>query len=113
MNTTQRTIEVKVFRFNPHVDQKPHFDHYKVPFVEGFTVSNVLQYINEEFDGGLAHYLSCRRGICTGCLVKVNGKAVLACTELVHDDITIEPVKSDRVIKDLITDTQKAAHKSG
>jgi len=103
MSNKQRTIKVKVFRFNPYSDKEPRFEVYKVPFVEGSTVSTVLQYINEEYDGGLAHYLSCRLGICTGCMVKVNGKTVLACTELVQGDITIEPVKSDGVVKDLVT----------
>ncbi len=66
-------------------------------------MSNALQHINEEYDGGLAHYLSCRRGICAECMVRVNGRVVLACTELVRGDITVEPVKKDRVVKDLVT----------
>lgn len=107
MSHEERTIGVKVFRFNPFVDRKPRYEVYRVPFIEGSTVSNLLQYINEEYDGGLAHYLSCRRGICTECMVRVNGRAVLACTELVHGDVTIEPVKQDRVIKDLVTSRTK------
>ena len=102
MSEKQGTIEVKVFRFNPYVDREARYEVYKVPFIEGSTVSNVLQYINEEHDGGLAHYLSCRRGICAECRVRVNGKVVLGCMELVRGDITIEPVTPDRVIKDLV-----------
>jgi len=98
----QRTIEIRVFRFNPYVDREARYETYKVPYIEGSTVSNVLQYINEEHDGGLAHYLSCRRGICAECMVRVNGKTVLGCMEIVRGDITIEPVTPDRVIKDLV-----------
>lgn len=109
MSEKQDIIEVKVFRFNPCVDRGPRYEVYKVPFIEGSTVSNVLQYINEEHDGGLAHYLSCRRGICAECIVRVNGKTVLGCMELVRGDITIEPVRPDRVIKDLVmSNTQEA-----
>jgi succinate dehydrogenase/fumarate reductase-like Fe-S protein len=97
-----RTVEVKVFRFNPSVDQEPRFEIHKVPLIEGSSVSNILQYINEEYDGGLAHYLSCRRGICAECMVKVNGKPALACTEIVRGDITIEPIKREWVIKGLL-----------
>jgi len=108
MTQEQRTVEVKVLRFNPFVEQEPHYEVYKIPFIEGSSVSNVLQQINEEHEGGLAHYLSCRRGVCAGCMVRVNGKAVLACTELVHGDMVIEPVKQDRVIKDLVVRGTKA-----
>ena len=96
------TIKVKVFRLNSSVESKARYDVYEVPFVEGASVSNVLQGINEEHDGGLAHYLSCRRGVCKGCMVRVNGKAVLACTELVQGDMVIDPVKKEWVIKDLL-----------
>lgn len=102
MSDEQRTIEVRIFRFNPCVDKESRHETYNVPYFEGYTVSNVLQYINEAYDGGLAHYLSCRRGICAECIVKVNGKVVLGCMEIVRGDITIEPVTPDRVIKDLL-----------
>jgi succinate dehydrogenase/fumarate reductase-like Fe-S protein len=98
----QRTIKVRVFRFNPALDREPRYDVFTVPYVEGSTVSNILQYLNEEHDGGLAHYLSCRRGICAECMVRVNGKAVLGCIEQVRGDVTIEPVAVERVIKDLL-----------
>ena len=103
MNRNPKTIEVRVFRLNPAIEKEPHYDVYRVPFVEGLSVSNVLQYINENYDGGLGHYLSCKRGLCQGCIVKVNNHVVLACTEIIHGDITIEPIKQDSVIKDLIT----------
>ena len=103
MNRKPETIEVRVFRFNPAFEEEPHYDVYRVPFVAGLSVSNVLQYINENYDGSLSHYLSCRRGLCLGCIVKVNNHVVLACTEIVHGDITIEPVTQDSVMKDLIT----------
>jgi succinate dehydrogenase/fumarate reductase-like Fe-S protein len=102
VSDNQHTIEVRVFRFNPSVERESRYEVYKVPYIEGSTVSNVLQYINEEYDGGLAHYLSCRRGICAECMVRVNGKAVLGCMEIVRGDITIEPVTRERVIKDLL-----------
>ncbi len=102
MSEPTRTIEVKVFRFNPSVDREPHYEIHRVPFTEGSSVSTILQYINEELDGGLAHYLSCRRGICAECMIKVNGKAVLACTEVVRGDMTIDPVRQEWVVKDLL-----------
>ncbi len=102
MNEERHTIQAKVFRYNPIVDQVPRYEVYVIPYTEGLSVSTVLQYINEEYDGGLAHYISCRRGICTECMVRVNGKVILGCMEIVQGDITIEPIKRDHVIKDLL-----------
>lgn len=99
---SRSTIKAEVWRYNPSTDPAPRFEKYDVPFQEGLSVSNVLEYVNENHDGGLAFYLSCRRGICGGCAVRVNGKVVLACTELVRDDVKIEPVDPDKVVKDLV-----------
>jgi len=95
-------IEIKIRRWSPEVDRKPHYQTYQVPYQEMMSVANALQYINEHFDGGLAYGLSCRNGLCMGCVMRVNGKAVLACKEIVKGDLIIEPLDEKRVIKDLI-----------
>ena len=102
MSNGAESIQVRVLRFNPFVDREPRYDVYRIPYVEGSSVSNVLEFICEEYDGGLAHYLSCRRGVCSGCMVRVNGKPVLACTEIVRGDMTIEPANRNRIVKDLV-----------
>ena len=48
------------------------------------------------------NYISCRRGICGGCVMKVNGKSKLACMEIVKGDIILEPINENRVIRDLL-----------
>ena len=103
MNET-REISVKVFRFNPRQGEtKSRMETYTVAIVEGGTsVMNVLHYISEHYDGGLAYYASCRRGACAGCAVRVNGKVRLACLEIVDGDLVLEPVAEDRVLKDLL-----------
>jgi len=93
---------VKVYRFNPAKNKEARYQTYAVPLAGQLSVLNVLQYITEHYDGGLAYYASCRIGKCTGCTVRVNGKSRLACTELVQGDLTLEPVSLDRVIKDLL-----------
>ena len=66
-----------------------------------------MRYISAQLDGSVAFYLSCRLGICKECMVKVNGKAKLACTEIVTGDIVLDPVAENSVIKDLICHTKK------
>ena len=98
----QRTIHVTVLRSSPGEGKEGKYVNYEVPFVPGWSVTNVLTYINENLDGGLSHYVSCRRGICGDCSVRVNGKPKLACMEIVTGDIKLEPLSKGRVIKDLV-----------
>ena len=85
----QKIIKVRIRRCKPAEGKKEEYTTYEVPIEKGWSVSNVLKYINEHVDGGLAHYLSCRRGICQECIVRVNGKPKLACMEMVFGDITL------------------------
>jgi succinate dehydrogenase/fumarate reductase-like Fe-S protein len=98
----QETITVNVRRYNPVEGKEVTYVTYEVPFEPGWSITNILNYINETFDGGLSHYVSCRRGICGECTVKVNGRPKLACMEMVTGDITLDPISEGRVIKDLI-----------
>ena len=102
MNENHQEVNVKVYRFSPAKDKEARYQTFIVPLTGQMSVLNVLQYITEHYDGGLAYYASCRIGKCTGCTVRVNGKSRLACTELVQDDLTLEPVTPKRVIKDLL-----------
>lgn len=102
MSENHQEVNVKVLRFNPAREKEARYQTYIVPLAGQMSVLNVLQYITEHYDGGLAYYASCRIGKCTGCTVRVNGKARLACTELVQGDLTLEPVSRGRVVKDLL-----------
>lgn len=101
-----KNIQVKVLRVGGNgadgSDTGGAYDVYRVPVSPGMSISNVLKYINEHYDGGVAHYLSCRRGVCMGCMVLANGKPGLACMEMVEGDLVLEPVKTRPVIKDLV-----------
>jgi len=98
-----RQISVKCLRFDPTKDVTPHFDEFTVPLSFGMSVANVLDYIYENIDGSIAYFTNCRRGICGRCGLKVNGRIVLACTEIVTDNIILEPMDSKNIVRDLIT----------
>lgn len=98
-----RQISVKCFRFEPLKDVAPHFDEFTVPLTFGMSVTNVLDYIYENIDGSIAYFTNCRRGICGRCGLKVNGRIVLACTEIVTDNIILEPLDSKKIVRDLVT----------
>ena len=99
-----KTAEVKIFRYNPEVDSSPRYETYTVIISEGMSIFNLLRYIEENLAPGLAFYASCRLGLCGGCVVKVNGKNKLACLEPFTDDVVLEPINKERVIKDLLVE---------
>ena len=85
---------------------EPRAVEYEVPIDEGDVVSvmNVLDYISSHLDRTLAYFshAACRQAVCGQCVVKANGKVVLACRELVSGDkLLLEPAKQD-VVRDLI-----------
>ncbi|RJP35400.1 MAG: hypothetical protein C4536_00885 [Actinobacteria bacterium] len=96
------TINVRCFRYDPETDPAPRFQDYRVPLVEGeMSVQDCLNHIREQLDPGLAYCMNCRLGFCQRCILKVNGKVVLACETAVEGDIVVEPVNASEVIRDL------------
>jgi succinate dehydrogenase/fumarate reductase-like Fe-S protein len=90
---------VKVRRGTP---ENAWYQEYTVPAQIGQSIFGALQYIYEHLDSTLAFGGSCRIGLCSSCIVRVNGKVVRACTTLIKGDILVEPYKQSCVIRDLM-----------
>lgn len=103
-------VNLKVFRFNPEQDKKPHFASYKVDADPTDRVLDVLEYVKGHIDGTLSFRRSCAHGVCGSDAMRVNGRNYLACKVLVQDlgtnTLTIEPILGLRVIKDMIVDME-------
>jgi succinate dehydrogenase / fumarate reductase iron-sulfur subunit len=103
-------VTVKVFRFNPEQDKKPHYETYKISAEPTDRVLDLLEHIKGYYDGTLSFRRSCAHGICGSDAMRINGRNYLACKALVKDlhstKITVEPVLGLRVIKDLIVDME-------
>lgn len=103
-------ITLKVFRYNPEKDKKPHFDHYKVEADPHDRVLDVLEYVKGNFDGTLSFRRSCAHGICGSDAIRINGHNRLACKVLVKDlhstRLVVEPILGLPVVKDLIVDME-------
>lgn len=97
-------MKVNVFRFDPAVDSKPHYQSYEVPFERGMSAMDALDYIYQNLDGTLAYYdhAGCSLGICGRCTGKVNGKPGLLCQTQVQGEITLDPLSKGKVLKDLV-----------
>jgi len=101
-------ITLKVFRYNPEVDQKFHYETYTFEGEETDRILDLLEHVKGYIDGTLSFRRSCAHGICGSDAMRINGRNYLACKALVKDmhsdKITVEPVLGLKVIKDLIVD---------
>ncbi len=75
---------------------------YEVPDLAGASVSNAFQYISRHLDGSLAYYLSCRRGMCAACVVRIHGENAMACVVEVADGMVIAPTNTRLLVKDSV-----------
>jgi succinate dehydrogenase / fumarate reductase, iron-sulfur subunit len=103
-------ITLKIKRFNPEVDQAPHWELYPVPAEPSDRVLDALHWVKENCDGTLALRRSCAHGICGSDAMRINGRNALACKLLIQDvakdggRVTIEPLLGLKVVKDLIVE---------
>jgi len=104
--------KVTIFRFDPSKDAQPRYEVFEnVPY-EAMRVMDVLNYIFQNIDSTLAFRYSCRTGLCDACLMKVNGKAEVACKKLAEKEMLLEPVDKFVVLKDLVVDFSQPKPKS-
>jgi succinate dehydrogenase / fumarate reductase, iron-sulfur subunit len=108
--TSKIQVTLKVFRFNPETDKKPHYEKYKIEAEPVDRVLDLLEYVKGNYDGTLSFRRSCAHGVCGSDALRINGRNRLACKALVKElgtsKITVEPLLGMRVLKDLIVDME-------
>jgi len=85
------------------------FKTYEVKVDEGMVVLDVLFRIQAEQANDLAIRWNCKAGKCGSCSMEINGKPRLGCMTRMSDfsaeqTITVTPVRTFPVIKDLVAD---------
>jgi len=85
------------------------FKDYTAEVGEGMVVLDAVHQIQATQAGDLACRWNCKAGKCGSCSAEINGKPRLMCmTQLAHlppgEPITIEPMRSFPLLKDLVTD---------
>ena len=109
MTAPQKTIRLRVQRFNPKTDSKPYYDTFQVQAKAGLTVLDALFQVLEEQDRSLAFRYSCRSAVCGSCAAFINGRQRLTCKTQVGKlgrDVTVGPLPHIPVIRDLVVDLQ-------
>jgi succinate dehydrogenase/fumarate reductase-like Fe-S protein len=98
----ERTVRFRIHRSSPAGTRV-----FDVPFHEGMSVMDGLDFVYEHLDGSLAYYdhAACNQGICRRCLASINGEVGLLCQTLVArgSEIEVAPLPSQRVERDLVT----------
>ncbi|MBN1881207.1 MAG: succinate dehydrogenase [Deltaproteobacteria bacterium] len=102
----QKNITVTVLRTDPEKSDAGTKQRYTVPFTEGMSAMDVLDYIYQHLDSSVAYYdhAGCGLGICARCTGRINGKAGLFCQTPVDGggELVLEPTGKDRVQRDLV-----------
>jgi succinate dehydrogenase / fumarate reductase iron-sulfur subunit len=110
-------VTLRIKRYNPDTDVKPHFEEYQVEVEPTDRVLDALNQIKWYQDGTLTYRRSCAHGVCGSDAMRINGRNRLACKILMKElgkKITIEPLIGFTVIKDLVVDMEQffASYKS-
>ncbi len=89
--------------------ERGEFVDYTVEVDEGMVVLDGLFNVQAQHANDLAIRWNCKAGKCGSCSMEINGKPKLACMTRLNDyepneRITVTPMRSFPVIKDLVTD---------
>jgi succinate dehydrogenase / fumarate reductase iron-sulfur subunit len=107
-------ITLRIQRYDPETDEKPHFQDYPVEAVPTDRVLDALMHVKNFVDGTLAFRKSCAHGVCGSDAMIVNGQERLACKTLIKDVaeeegavVRIEPLKHLALLRDLMVDQEE------
>ena len=101
-------MEITIQRYNPEVDKKTYMQTYTIDKNQftGVMLLDALEHIKSQ-DPSLAFRRSCGGGICGSDGMNINGKNGLACVTQLADlpeKVTLRPLPSMPIIRDLIVD---------
>ena len=102
-------VKLRIRRFNPELDEEPHWEEYVVAAEPTDRVLDLLHQVKWYVDGTLTFRRSCGHGVCGSDAMLINGSNRLACEYLVKDagtEIDVEPIRGMGVVKDLLVDME-------
>lgn len=113
MPDSPRVAQLRVWRGTAHGDGR--YATYDVPFEEGMSVLDALRWIRTHRDSSLAIRYSClNANACKTCMALVDGVVEYTCTARLHAaGVTVAPLPSRPVVRDLVTDTTPIDEKLG
>ncbi|MHB1217782.1 MAG: 2Fe-2S iron-sulfur cluster-binding protein [Alphaproteobacteria bacterium] len=102
------SLSVRVFRFDPGVDDAPRYEVHRVPRTPDMRVLDALNHVYDQSGAPLGYRWYCGTKKCGECALSVNGSPVLSCWEAAADGMTCEPLANFPIVRDLVVDTAPA-----
>ena len=101
-----KTVAFSIWRGD---QQGGGFTDYEVEVQPGFVVLDAVRKIQAEQAHDMAIRWNCKAGKCGSCSMEINGKPKLACMNRMStydpaETITVQPLKTFPVLKDLVCD---------
>ncbi len=102
----KQIVKFRIRRYNPDLDDEPHFIDYDIPYKDHQVIMDGLHHIFQNIDSSLGYRWNCRSGQCGSCAININGVPGLSCrTNIDPSDLYIlEPLSNFPVIRDLVVD---------
>jgi succinate dehydrogenase / fumarate reductase iron-sulfur subunit len=99
----------KLWRSDPGASGSGGFQDYSTEISEGMVVLDAVHRIQAEQAPDLAVRWNCKAGKCGSCSAEINGRPKLMCmcrlnTLDLNEPVTVEPMRTFPLIKDLVTD---------
>lgn len=97
-------MKITMFKYDPAVDAKPYYVTGEVEYTDKMTLLQCIVAFRENVQDVAFDY-SCHGRMCGRCAVMLDGVPALSCSTPITDaDHTIEPLKGQTIIRDLIVD---------
>ncbi len=104
-------VILRIKRYQPETDDAPRFQDFEVNVEPADRLLDALMFVKRNIDGTLCFRKSCAHGVCGSDAMTISGVERLACKTLIRDVaekagtvVTIEPLKSLPVQRDLMVD---------
>ena len=100
-------VSLKIFRYNPAIDQVPAYEIYQIPWKDGLPLLTAIKYVRDHIDETLSFRdYCCGCSWCMSCTMMVDGKGMRTCSRVLHpgESILVEPMRGFPIIKDLAVD---------
>ncbi len=101
-----QSIKARVFRFDPGAGEGGRFQEYDIATDAPVSVMALMAKIHEQDPSFACRTSMCFHGTCGSCWVRVDGKNVKGCMQIVKPGqaVTIEPHPGYRVLRDVVVD---------
>lgn len=81
---------------------------FEVKYTSDMTVLNIVEEIYRHHDSSIAYRFSCRTGLCTTCMMMINGKPGLSCMKMAQPGpdgyLSLAPLPKGELIRDLVNE---------